>query len=294
MRTGKNGRRYMMAAVGFLTGLGIAISCTGASAYEPATEKYSDSFLKLQEEVTKAQADSWQKKPGDYLALNDAVIAAGGNPITVTFPKAGLENLTAAQAQREVDTQEALHQQAQPGHPIGILSVPLDAFDVSHTGMAGCGGLADECGSVITGLWNFRDNYVNGSDPDDISALALEYDTNCVEQTPDSVTVSDYAGQDYSHKAYRQSSSSTSNVWGINDDTTGFKLNSDHGSHSLALVWHRDTCGTPPIRASYHFEHNQDGNGGWSASVGLGSLSVSYTGNGGNILQKGTQIARAN
>lgn len=48
--------------------------------------------------------------------------------------------------------------------------------------------------------------------------------------------------------------------------------------------------GLANARGRWYYEHNQDGGGGWSASISLAIFSVSYDGNGGSVLQKSTDI----
>jgi hypothetical protein len=49
-------------------------------------------------------------------------------------------------------------------------------------------------------------------------------------------------------------------------------------------------CNRQSLRGSGYLEHNQDGSGDWSASIGVFGMSLSYNGSGGSILQKGTGL----
>jgi hypothetical protein len=74
-------------------------------------------------------------------------------------------------------------------------------------------------------------------------------------------------------------------VFGIDDRTSDFMMLTDNGIHAIDM--RRDKIGCNARRAgSYFYEHNQGGDGGWSASLSMAVFSISYSGSSGQTLQK--------
>ncbi|WFE31757.1 hypothetical protein [Micromonospora sp. WMMD975] len=140
-------------------------------------------------------------------------------------------DLTAAEAQSELAARKA----AKPAPSSSrAYAVPTDAFTVSMT-------LNYDLylNRVVTGSWNFRDNYVNGSDPDDVATIQTNLGGGCFRTGSLVRHAADYTGADYTGQ-------------------TG-----------------ASGCGSTKLGAQFQYEHNQDGSGGFSASAGWGVFSIS-------------------
>ncbi|OEU90493.1 hypothetical protein DB35_04665 [Streptomyces abyssalis] len=258
----------------------IPLSLTGAanaaSGKAPVTAK---------DRAAKAYAESWQERPGDYLALEKAVKKAGGDSLRFNVPAVGMENATASQVQKAYAKAENAHGDGD----VSTKDVPSDAFQVSgswyHT--------QDQYGEwwTASGHWNFRDDFVNGSAPDDASGIALdEVDKKCWENDGDNLLAADWQNEPYD-QMWRHSSSPTSNIWNIRDRVQGFAMKADHGTHLLHLRRVGYNCdNNDKMAASYHYEHNQDGSGGWGASISIGVMTLSYNGSGGDTMQKSPKV----
>ncbi|MDX3385875.1 hypothetical protein PV682_31110 [Streptomyces niveiscabiei] len=246
----------------------IPVTLTGQADAAPRTAK---------ERAAAAYAESWREHPGDYLALERAVTDAGGDSLRFDVPAVGLHGATAAQVQEAYD------------RAASTKDIPTDAFQVSgswyHT--------QDQYGEwwTASGQWNFRDDYVNGSDPDDASGLAVDdVDFKCWQNDGSNLLAADWQNNPYD-QMWRHTATKTENVWNIDDATQGFAMKADHGSHLLHFKRIGYGCDdSQKFSASYHYEHNQDGNGGWGVSITVLGMSLSYTGSGGDTMQKSTDI----
>ncbi len=234
--------------------------------------------------VGKAIAESWKNHPGDYEAAERASLAAGGDRLSVTFPGTYEKRFTAQEAQKIVKGDLAA---------TVPYVVPTDAFEVSSVWTGAAGGIGYEKYTIYIGAWNFRDDFVNGSAPDDVSAVGIDF-PSCFYLDSDGVELADYQNVDHSDLAWLSSQTANQSVWGVRDSTTGFKNLADHGTHTVNLKNPDGTCDPYKVKASYTYEHNQDGAGGWSASVNLGIFSISYSGGNPSALRKGTPYGAFN
>ena len=72
---------------------------------------------------------------------------------------------------------------------------------------------------------------------------------------------------------------------------------SDNGVHQIDM--RKDRSGrknkcSGRRAGSYYLEHNQGGSGGWSASVSVAALSVSYSSDGGDRVRKAARYSYYN
>ena len=162
--------------------------------------------------------------------------------------------------------------------------IPSDAFDVSSL-WADYTGSAGKKHVVFYGFWNFRDDFIGGVDPSDGSAVQLDgFSANCWTKVSADVVVKDYLGNDHGH-GIMQTDTQQKSVFAVDDRTSDFMMLADNGIHAIDM--RRDQIGCDARRAgSYFYEHNQDGGGGWSASVSMAIFSISYSGSSGQTLQK--------
>jgi hypothetical protein len=140
------------------------------------------------------------------------------------------------------------------------------------------------------GNWDFRDNYVGSGSPDNISAVATAgFRPRCFRYAKDQAFSFTYQGKDRSDLTYRYDVGRGSGIYRVRDRTRNHMMLTDNGFH-----WHdyrrvgRGCKGRP--RGKFYFEHSQGGSGGWSASVGIGGLNVSYSGSSGMTLRKSSNL----
>ncbi len=160
-------------------------------------------------------------------------------------------------------------------------AIPLDAFNVRETITQGS---SNPRRLVVTGFWDFRDDYIGGEPPDDFAAVTA--DAPCWSVTNVTDRAHNYSGQDYTHDLYlKDGGVNGSPIIGVRDLTSGFQLGTAHGQMAVTYEL-RGGCSDTHLRAEFVYEHNQGGNvTGVSASFGV--LSVSYSG-GGDKIQKST------
>lgn len=259
-----------------LTALTAVLTATVLSSpalITPAGADTTDTPVTAKDRAAAAYAAAWEQHPGDYMALERAVTGAGGDSLRFNVPSAGLKGATAAQVTRAQSTKD----------------VPTDAFQVSGAWYH----VQDQYGEwwSASGQWNFRDDYVNGSAPDDASGVAIdEVDKKCWENDGDLLHAADYQNNFYD-KMWRHSASTSTNVWNIRDAVSGFVMKADHGTHMVHLRRVGYKCeNDDKMAASYHYEHNQDGDGGWGVSITIGVMSLSYNGSAGTTMQKSTNV----
>lgn len=217
--------------------------------------------------------------PFDMLGIDRILRKYGQDPMAVSVN--GVEGtLTAEQATNIITARNT----AKASGVVSPLSVPPDAFSVSVLVYGAFTGY----NKIIQGMWDFRDDYVNGSDPDDLAAIEVNLE-GCYQIASTSMAVADYQGNTHNSLIYLQNGgvSNGSAIWGMNDSVSGFMLYTDHGTVTATYSPINVGCQYHQIGGQFVFEHNQDGGGSWSASVGWGFLTISY-GNGGSTLRKGT------
>jgi len=145
------------------------------------------------------------------------------------------------------------------------------------------------------GFWDFSNKFIGSGDPYDGTALALSgFDRRCWRNVDTGVIVQDQSGAHHD-LGWLKSSGAQRSVFGVHDRTRAFNLLNDMGMTWIEM--RRDPSGagcTGRKSGTFFYEHNQGGNGGWSASVNLRAFSISYSGSGGLRLQKASKISYYN
>lgn len=171
---------------------------------------------------------------------------------------------------------------------VGPLAVPTDSFSVGISGTY----YPSWPDWRIAGSWNFRDNYVNGSDPDDVSNNAAD-PARCFNETEITFFyIYDYTNVQRSNwSLYDAGLTQPNTTVKINDGVSAFVTNFDHGEHVTYYEKSNASCSGSRIRAVYKYEHNQDfSSNSIGISIGWGLLNLSYSGSGGSTLQKSSGI----
>lgn len=216
-----------------------------------------------------------QEHPLDLAGLERLVVKHTGKKTQVAVN--GVEGtLSGADAQKILDARVAAWDKADSGTQgeSGILgAVPVDAFNVSVQFIPVVGPPAR---IKARGTWNFRDNYVNGSAPDDFSSVSLKL-ASCQRILSTTTLTYNYNNQNTANVAYLKDAglSTGAPISGVRDRVSGFVTNFDHGFTEVLV---QNDCGSAQIGAAYAFEHNQDSNASVSVSAGWGALSLSYSG----------------
>ncbi|TDD44918.1 hypothetical protein E1263_39785 [Kribbella antibiotica] len=140
-------------------------------------------------------------------------------------------------------------------------------------------------GTVARGIWDFRDGFVGGVKPVDLSSVQLSLGCTEIKQTI--TRTYDYTNKQTANAAYLYHGGLGTNapISAVKDATSGHMMVTDHGVTDIVLSKPRG-CAKHRHGAQYTYEHNQ-GQSSISASAGWGFLSVSY-GGGGVHFQKGT------
>jgi hypothetical protein len=255
-------RHWLRARVVVAALSAIAVSATGHAAalaqdWRVAAQAEIDNFV--------------DQYPTDYTGIDRLLVKYGLPPMKVRISGIDRE-LTSAEAEAELAAWEAAEAKV-PG--AGISAVPTDAFTVAMT-------LNYDLylNRVVTGSWNFRDNYVNGSDPDDVATVQANLAGNCFRTGTLVRKAADYAGADYTGQTYVEDGGvNGSPIFGIRDRASGFRLLTDNGYFRVTYnKTGASGCGSAQLGAQFQYEKNQDGSSGFSASAGWGFFSVSYSG----------------
>lgn len=223
--------------------------------------------------AAQAEIDAFaDQSPHDYTGLDRVMAKYGLPPMKVRV--SGVDRvLTAAEAEAELAARDAATD-----------AVPLDAFTVTLT-------LSYDLylNRVARGSWNFRDNFVNGSDPDDVATIQSNLGNGCFRTGALVRKAADYTGVDYTGQTYVDDGGvNGSPIFGIRDRASGFKLLTDNGY--FRVTYDRTNaggCDSAQLGAQFQYEHNQDGGAGFSASAGWGFFSISYS-SPGDKLRKST------
>jgi hypothetical protein len=269
-------RRHAQAASGTRIGVmcwALAALALSAILAVPASALASP-VVPANQRLAKVVADYTATHPDDYVGLQRTIVANGGD--TVTFAVTGHGTVSAAAAQR-------LRRQS------AMLDVPADSFDVAGSWYH----VQDQSGEWwnATGTWNFRDDYVNGSDPGDASGISAKV-PDCWVNDGEWINAWDYQGHRFNGALTRQNADLTSSVYDVDDQASGFVLLTDHGSHTLSFKRHKPGCDGDPLQARYYFEHNQDGGGSWGFSISFAGFGLSYNQGTPPRLQKATGVFR--
>uniref|UniRef100_UPI003F492445 hypothetical protein n=1 Tax=Actinokineospora sp. CA-119265 TaxID=3239890 RepID=UPI003F492445 len=253
---------------------GVAVALVGLAAVGVSPVAASAATV-AQERVWAAQNAEIDRygveHPMDLAGLERLVEKYTGKKTQVAVN--GVEGtMTGERAQQILDARRAEWARQDEGKP-SVFSpqgtVPTDAFNVSVQFVPVVGPPPR---IKARGNWDFRDNYVNGSNPDDFSSVQVKLAGNQRIVSTTTLTY-DYKGNQTSNVAYLKDSGLNSNapISGIRDRVSGFVTNFDHGFTEVLVENSGD------LGAAYAYEHNQDSDAGASASASFGVLSVSYT-----------------
>lgn len=205
--------------------------------------------------------------PDDIVGLKREYATWGVQLQTVTIPALGVRSASPEAAQAAINRAKTVAPQA----------VPVDAFSVR-----GGISLLSNGQYLVEGDWNFRDNYVNGSAPDDLAELAVR--SSCYRIASTRTYAADYQGVDYTSRTYiSKTDTSGDTVAGVRDTASGFKLLTDNGN--VRYFMSSRSCVTRDFDAAFNYEHNQDGGNIISFSFGFGFINVNY-GGGPSVLEK--------
>lgn len=141
------------------------------------------------------------------------------------------------------------------------------------------------------GRWNYRDDVVGSGAPDDAAGLALSgFPAKCFENVGTGLQAQSSDGSVTPNSTYLKDAGQQKSVFGVRDRTRAFRLLTDMGFAWIEMKRKNTNCPGPRQGRFYH-EHNQDGSGGWSASLSLSIFSLSYSSSGGQRLQKSTPVS---
>lgn len=253
------------------TGLVVAAGTPATAAQRSTGRAGAPAFDQFDQAAFEAAGDAYRMAhPGDWIGLAGVYAAHGVRLLSITNPALGLHEASPAVAQRITDRRR-------------ILRIPLNAFTV-----AGIVGQVVRTGEYyVIGTWNFRDNYVNGSSPDDMAELSVT--SRCWHVDRTHTEAYDYARHPHRDLVYRSRSDAAGNiVIGVRDRTSGFVLATDNGSVRDYLD-SDGRCFARDFSAAFNYEHNQDGGSISGISFSFGILSISYSGSV-SRLQKSTGI----
>lgn len=167
--------------------------------------------------------------------------------------------------------------------------LPLDTFAVS-TAWADFwrNGRKD---IAFYGRWSYKGGFIGSGSPDDISAMRVTgFPMTCWTKVSAGVRTTNEYGQ-RTYLSYARSDGHASSIWAVQDRTRAFQLENRYGFHWIDMRRDRVLSACRARKAgSYFVEHNQSGNGGWSASVSMWGLAVSYSGSSGETLQKAAKF----
>lgn len=264
--------------------LGVRTSVAALSAIAVLATGQTAALAKDWRIAAQAKIDAFaDEHPDDYTGLDQLMAKYGLPPMKVRIN--GIDrDLTSAEAEAELAARKSA---AAKSTSAGTYAVPVDAFTVALS-------LAYDLymNRVARGSWNFRDNYVNGSAPDDVATVQANLANGCFRTGTLQRKAADYSGVDYTGQTYVDDGGvNGSPIFGIRDVTSGFKLLTDNGYFRVTYnKTGASGCGSAQLGAQFQYEHNQDGSGGFSASAGWGFFSVSYS-NPGSKLRKSTSAS---
>lgn len=261
--------------------LAAGLLCAGLSGVAAADD--GSTLTRSESARISAFADA---HPFDFAGLDRLVLDATGKHLTMSVNGVAGE-LTGTEAQAVYDRRKATFERTQQAKDSGALplAVPVDAFTVTVAFIPVYGPPPTY---KVRGTSNFRDNYVNGSAPDDYGSVGLKL-PSCYDIVSTTAVSYNYRNQVTYGVTYLQEGGLGSNapIVGVRDRTSGFVMNADHMVMDVVAKAYGASCGPARIGAQFRYEHNQDGGSVLSVSAGFGFLSVSY-GGGGSHLQKST------
>ncbi|QNG18850.1 hypothetical protein G4H71_21265 [Rhodococcus triatomae] len=218
-----------------------------------------------------------QENPRDFIGINALAEKEFGQSVEFT--------VSDVDGPVDARTADALSNLGAAGFPeFAPFAVPTNAFSVVGYWLPSAGR-----GATYMGTWDFRDDYVNGSAPDDFASIMFDWSSSCLILTSTTYNSYYYDGERTTDSTMylKDGGIGGSPIVGLRDATSGFKLNVDHG-HMSASVLRKPGCSAQQFGAQFAYEHNQDGGSALSVSASfLGGLSVGYSG-GPDAMQKST------
>jgi hypothetical protein len=245
-----------------------------------------------------------------------AAVTVAVGLFTITAPSAAFADDWRAAAQAEIDNYRAEHPEDLTGIDALLVKYGLPPMKVSINDVPGtlsgaeaekiladrqktAGGVTTQAvptdafgvwislthdlynNRVVVGNWDFRDNYVNGSAPDDVAAIQGNIG-ECwrIKSGGLSYRVSDYTGAVQANRIYTYDAGlNGSPIIGVRDRVQGFRLLVDNGYfQALYESTKKSGCtSSSSFGAQFQYEHNQDGENGFSAGASWGSFGVSYS-----------------
>jgi hypothetical protein len=238
--------------------------------------------------VVAAAGQHWNQHPGDYAGLAEAISNAGGDSVRFSFPDSGLTDLTGAEAQKLVDEARSTGQ-AKVRTQNKITAIPISAFAVSSSWYH----VQAQDGEWwnFNGNWNFQDTYLVGSTPDDAAGVATaNMPSACFRIDTDTFFAAKVRGEDSSSAGYRMGADYDSVVYGVRDRNVSHVMNVDHGTVTVSYKRKTSGCSLSQARGNFFYEHNTGRSSGWSFSISIGVLSLSYSTPPSEKLQKATGV----
>ncbi|MDI6628043.1 MAG: hypothetical protein QME72_10020 [Rhodococcus sp. (in: high G+C Gram-positive bacteria)] len=220
--------------------------------------------------------DYAQQNPTDFIGINKLAEETFGK--SVEFSVNGIEGPVDAQTADEV-----FHRKDAPVDP-NARAVPVDAFSVGGYWLPSAGRVA-----TYMGTWDFRDDYVNGSAPDDYASVMVDFSSGCFNMASVTYNSFTYDNENTSAAMYTKDGGvGGSPIVGLRDQPSGFKLNVDHGLVQATVARNFGCSSATSAGAQFSYEHNQDGESALTVGASFsGGLSVGYDAPE-TALQKGT------
>ena len=173
------------------------------------------------------------------------------------------------------------------GRTVQAAGLPLDTFTVAVSWIP-----VSSTRVRAHGVWNFKDAFIGGVAPYDLSSVGLQLGCSRILSTT-TITYDWQNKQTANSASLRDSGLRTgAPISNVVDKTVNFAMLTDHG-YTDVLVERPSGCASHQIGADYTYEHNQGGSIA-SVSAGWGFLNVTY-GSRDIVLQKSTNpIYRTN
>jgi len=232
-----------------------------------------------------------QPAPSDNPADNPVVAYATAHPMDFEGINAVAEQefgvpvqfaLAGADGPVDAATAASLHESAQSSASrLEAQSVAPSAFEVSAFWSPTWFGRA-----IAVGMWGFQDDTASqvGGPPPDFASLGINFGSNCFAMGTVSWNAFAYDHADNSSAVYVQNAGlNGAPIFGLNDQTTGGKLNVDHGTVTANIV-KNGNCGPTTTDLRFSYEHNE--NGGQVDSVTANGAGLNVTYSGGTAAQK--------
>lgn len=207
-----------------------------------------------------------EQNPHDFIGINALAEQQLGQ--SIQFSVSGVDGPV------DAATADLMSNQA-PQEGVAARAVPTDAFSV-----VGYWPPTPGCTATYMGTWNFRDDYVNGSAPDDFASIMFDFSNRCLTAVSTTYNSYYYDGERTTDSvAYLKNGGvGGAPIVGLRDAVSGFKLNVDHG-HISSTVTRKLGCDTQSFGAQFAYDHNQDGGSAGSVSASfIGGLSIGYSG----------------